>query len=485
VCSAVKDAPQSERLSQGSVRSRTFKELCEKAEDRYEDRNIDESLALGVQAAALSACVLTAPDRKALRDRAIKAATQAVQHFQDAGAVRNAALATAAIARLQLARERPDMAIRLAKDVLAMCQKAGDQQGDVISECIIVDAHILKATLLAAGKGVRQSHQLKFTPGERQEALKKDMAKHLDEALCVAPEALGHLRGEGDKRGEADMLCTLAEIHLGLGGLDESKEAAMLARDAFHDLEDRSGERTALLLELDAHIADKDGAEALDVGREIVKLFRKAKDRKGELEGMFTLLGVHQMMGQQDEVMKLANEIRAICKEERDVKTEGRVVDALMQAHIENGRVDDAIRTAEEAMELFRRASDSAGEALALHACGCLKLDRFFKDFDKDMEDFRAKGCMDKYWKGVNMTGYDEALGMINKAVRLFADAGDHQGQAMAEETVRSTEQRATMLNDPDVTKQIFKDGQVVDVVRTWNPGAKRAPDVALADIAG
>lgn len=344
---------------------------------------------------------------------------------------------------------------------------------------------MLKASLAISGKTVRQSSQLKMTATERAEELQKIRSKHLHDALQEVPQALELLSQATEKRAKADLLCTLADIHLGMGSLDDSKEAAMLARDVFHDLDDLRGEHAALLVEMDAHIADKDGSEALDVGKEIVKMFRKAKDRRGEAEGMLTLMSLHQMTGQVEDMMKLASDLRTICREERDVKMEGQVIDALMQAYIQSGNIDNAIRMSEEAMEVYRKANDKSGEAMALHACGCLELDRFFKEVGQQLDEFKKKGCVQQYYKEVDMAIYDKARGRIDKAVGLFKEAGDEQGQAMAEEAAWKTERKATMLNDPDTTTQVFKDGRMFDVVWTWNPGAKKDAHLSLGDFAG
>jgi len=488
LCTAVKDAPRSDRVGQGTVRTHSFKELCEKAEDRYEDRSIDESLLLGLQALALAACLYRGPHRKMSRDRAIRVANAALEHYRHMGAEPGEALALCALARLQLLRDRPDMAIRLATEAVGKFQKMGDQKAEASALAIVVDAHMLKAALVVSGKTLRDSRYVKLTASERDAEIQRLRAKHCEDALLEVQRAQELFAMTKDKRGKADLMCTLVEVYLGMESLDDAKEAAMNARDAFHDLGDRRGEQTALLLELDAHIAERDGREAVDVGREIVKLFRKAKDRKGEIEGMLTLLKVHQMTGQTGEVVKLVSEIRSACREEREAKMEGQAVDALMQTHIQGGRIDEAISTAQEAMDLYRRANDKSGEAMALHACACLRLDRFFEQLEKDLQEFRSRGCLQQYYKQPDMASYEECRSMVEKAAQLFKAAGDKQGQAMAEETHRTTEQRAAMMNDPDVTKQVMKDGRIVDVIRTWNP-KKQAQggdeNLALGDYAG
>merc|ERR1719270_1923483 len=123
---------------------------------------------------------------------------------------------------------------------------------------------------------------------------------HLADALVKVPEAIELFGQAKDKRGKADLMYTVADIRLSLNQFEDAKEYAMMARDLYHDVEDPKAEQMALLLELDIHLAESNGAEALDVGKEIVKLFRKAKDQRGEAEGLFTIMQVHSMMRQQE-----------------------------------------------------------------------------------------------------------------------------------------------------------------------------------------
>merc|ERR1740120_189295 len=316
-----------------------------------------------------------------------------------------------------------------------------------------------------------------MTPTEVEEDLRKLSGVHLQDALLPVQEALDLFAK--DKRSKADLMYTVADIRLSLNQLDDSKEYAMMARDFYHDVADPRGEQMALLLELDAHIAARNGPEALDVGKEIVKLFRKDKDQQGELEGMYTMMTVYGMMRQQEDMMSMAAQVRALCKETRDVKMEGLAIDAVMKYHIEQENWSDAMTTAREAIEVYRRGSDRQGEGMAVHSCACLELDRFFQEVEKNLEYFRKMGCMKHYWKDIDKAKYDELVGMLSKSIELFKLAGDKDGQDMAEETLKSTEKKLVMMNEPDETKQIRKNGRVVETVRTWNPVHERTPLVA------
>eukprot|EP00443_Scrippsiella_acuminata_P077506 CAMPEP_0115564122 /NCGR_PEP_ID=MMETSP0271-20121206/102391_1 /TAXON_ID=71861 /ORGANISM="Scrippsiella trochoidea, Strain CCMP3099" /LENGTH=398 /DNA_ID=CAMNT_0002998359 /DNA_START=23 /DNA_END=1221 /DNA_ORIENTATION=+ len=302
-----------------------------------------------------------------------------------------------------------------------------------VSVGLVVDAHMAKAASLGVGKNFRQSHQLKMTAAEAQEDLSRARGKHFGDAVRAAEGTLDLLTQTNQKRKKADLLCQVSAMHIGAGTLEDAKECAMTARDLYHDLQDPAGEKAALLVEMDAHIADKDGFEALDVAKEVTKVFRKAKDKRGEAEGMLLQMRVLGMMQQVEEMTRLAKDARSLCQSVGDKKMEGQVVSALLES---------------------------------------------------DLAHFRKMGCMQQYYKEPDINAYEASLGLVKKAVDLFEAAEDAEGKAMAQQTLNASDQKAAMMNDPNETKQIWKDGKLVDVVKTWNPnrdaGSGQAP--ALAD---
>lgn len=80
--------------------------------------------------------------------------------------------------------------------------------------CVIIDAHMLKASMVDSGKFVRQSHLLKLTPSEREEELRKMRSRHLEDALKETQAARG-LRGAACKTHSFEHAVAL-ELLLGL-----------------------------------------------------------------------------------------------------------------------------------------------------------------------------------------------------------------------------------------------------------------------------
>merc|ERR1711972_984732 len=157
-----------------------------------------------------------------------------------------------------------------------------------------------------------------------------------------------------------------------------------------------------------------------------------------------------------------------------------------MRACIEKEDSEVAMSHAREAADIFRKASDKSGEARALHARGCLELEAFFKQLDADLAYFKKMGCIQQHYKEVDIKAYDESLGFCKRAAELFEEAEDTEGQAMVKQTLQDADQKAAMMNDPTETKQIWKDGKLVDVIRTWNPSESQSDGAnpAIADAA-
>lgn len=478
VCRVVVEAPR-DRIFPAAGKLQWVGTLLGTADKLFQDGRYDPALPASLEALAAAAVFLDGAEHKVLRDKGLGVAKCAVDYFQSRDEPDSAAQAMIALARFQLVRNRPDQAIQTAGSAREALQRVGHRKGEATCLCIVVEAHVRKATLVASGKTVRKSHQLKMTPSEIEADLRKMSGVHLQDALGPVQEALDLFAK--DKRSKADLMYTVADIRLSLNQLDDAKEYAMMARDFFHDVQDPKCEQMALLLELDAHVAGRDGAEALDVGKEIVKLFKKSKDLRGELEGMFTMMTVYGMMRQQEDMMSMASQLRALCRDSRDVKMEGLVVDAVMKYHMEQESWSEATASARDAIELYRKGSDRQGEAMAVHSCACLELDRFFQEVDSNIEYFKKMGCMQQYWKEINKAKYDECIEMLTRSVELFKQVGDQTGLSMAEETLRSTERKLVMLNDPDETRQIRRNGRVVETVRTWNPNPVREPEVIAA----
>lgn len=268
-------------------------------------------------------------------------------------------------------------------------------------------------------------------------------------------------------------MCAIADICMAMQDYDEAKESAQMSRDIFTDLEDLAGQENALTLEVEAHIESGDGVEALSTAEEVVKMYRKSGDKLKEAEAMFGCVRVLYMKGDLDEMNKLAKETRSLCERvEGSCKVEGLVLHCVIKAQMHNEEVPDAVKTAKEAIQVYKKGGDTMGEASALHSCACIALDKFFKDTKDNQKALIVAGYSKAAHKESDIPAYKEAVDMVERAYELYEEIGDKESMQLVADTMANINIRATMLNEPDETREIHKGTsgiQLVEVVEIWN----------------
>eukprot|EP00421_Protoceratium_reticulatum_P065873 CAMPEP_0168416020 /NCGR_PEP_ID=MMETSP0228-20121227/30530_1 /TAXON_ID=133427 /ORGANISM="Protoceratium reticulatum, Strain CCCM 535 (=CCMP 1889)" /LENGTH=496 /DNA_ID=CAMNT_0008429843 /DNA_START=46 /DNA_END=1536 /DNA_ORIENTATION=- len=428
----------------------------------------EESLRKSMEAIAAVSAHFTKDEHKGIRDKAQKSVNKALAHFQEAGDQLGEAHALKASARIQVTKNRPEGAKKTAMQAASLFRVKGDKRGEASSMITVVDAHLSKAALVGKPGHVRQTANLKKTQSQVEEENRAEALKHQEDAMNAAREVVELFRQANEKRGQADMLCALADINITMTEFERAKEVSMLARDLYLDLDDRRGAQKALELEHDAHIKSFDGEEALNAAQEMVKMFRQAGERRGEAEGMFLVMKTHFQMGNVEELMKVGQDARSLTDKANDVEMGGIILDSMMKAQTHQGNDEEALKFATEAIDVYRKGNHKKGEAAALHACAGIMLDKFFKESDENMKAFRESGYNAARFRDFDMETYDKALGMVNQAETIYRDMNDKEGLEQILETQQNITIRATMLNEPDETKQVTKDGKLHEVVHTW-----------------
>lgn len=445
------------------------KDAVSKAAAACNSNDKAEALQLACQALNLVSGNFVNSDLKKARDKSMKSVQQAASHFKETGNGVGEAHAVCALARLTLSKNRPEGAIKEATQASDLFQEVGNKKGMAQALSTAVDAHLLKAKVVIEGKGVRMNAMVKKTPTEIQEELKALQKKHFEDAATQAREVIELFRQGRDQRGQADMMVSLADISNASGDYEQAKEVAQMARDIYFDLGDNKGQQTALQMEIAAHIESMDGTEALNTAQEIIKVYRKANDKLGEAEGMLEVMKVLYMQGEIAEMMKVGTDARGLLAKSRDASLEGQVLDLIMRAQVSEEKHDEAIKTTREAIDVYRTKNDKHGEAIALHACSTMILDKFFKETKENFALFKKMGFNEDYFKEVDMETYEEAVGMLNKATEYFRALKDKGALEMALETQRQVMIKTTMMNDPDETKNIVKDRKLAEKIETWN----------------
>lgn len=444
-------------------------EAVNKAADACNRPDKEEALRLALQAFAIVAAAFANGAYKKMRDTGVKLVQQAVTHCKESGDTLGEAHAMCASAKLTLAKNRPEGAIKEATQASDLFHKASNKKGMALAMSTAVDAHLLKAKAVIEGKGVRMNALVKKTPTEVQAELKSMQKAHFEDAGAQAREVVELFRQGRDQRGQADMLVLLADISIATTDFEQAKEVAQMARDIYLDLGDNKGQQAALQMEVNANIESMDGAEALTAAQEIIRVYKKENDKRGEAEGMYEVMKVLYLKGDIPEMMKMGADARSLLATAKDARLEGQVLDIMMRAQTSEEQTDEAIKTAREAVDVYRTANDKHGQAMALHACSCMILDKFFKDTKANFGVFKKMGYNEDHYVEPDMAAYEEAVGMLNTATEFFTNLRDKENLELALESQRQVTIKVTMMSDPDETRNFVKNTQLQQTIQTWN----------------
>jgi len=443
----------------------------------------EEGLRRACEALSLLSVHFTKAPCKPTRDRAQKTVTKVIAYFQGTGDQLGEAYAMKSLARIQVTKNRPEGAKKTATQAAALFRMKGDKKNEASSMVTVVDSHLSKAALVGQPGHTKFTHRLDKTSNQVEEDHKAEALRYQEDAMNAAREVAELFRQANDKRGQADMLCCLADVQNQMNEFERAKEVCMMARDLYLDLDDRKGAQKALELEHHAHIQTGDGEEALNTAQELVKMYRQANDKSGEAEGMFLVMKTHFQFGNCEDLMKVGKDARNICQKANDVEMEGVILDSMMKAQMFLENDDEALKQSEEAIDVFKKAGHKKGQAAAMHACAGIMLDKFFKESDQNVTAWRKSGFNANLFKDYDMESYDKALGLVKEAEDIFTQLGDKEGLALILETQQNITIRATMLSEPDETKQVIKGLQPSEVIHTWHiPDPEDAAAAALAD---
>jgi len=174
-----------------------------------------------------------------------------------------------------------------------------------------------------------------------------------------------------------DSLIQVGELLLAKDDVDEAKNVAREARDIFQDLEDPYGEARALNLILSANMLhEADAVDALFAAKDVLWLFRgndispEEEDKKAIADGLHGQAKVHFSIGELSEAKETAQEALKYYKEAKMSPKEaaygqGYALQALAHVYCAELSPDEGLPFSEESVELFARAGEIKGQAMA------------------------------------------------------------------------------------------------------------------------
>mmetsp|Transcript_56082 Transcript_56082/g.120773 ORF Transcript_56082/g.120773 Transcript_56082/m.120773 type:complete len:937 (+) Transcript_56082:95-2905(+) len=253
------------------------------------------------------------------------------------------------------ATEDPREGLKMAKDALVMYQEIKDTVAEADTLRLIIHAHRLIA-----------ESTLWENEGEASAASRK-------EAEQVAKEGLAAFQEKGDKRGQAAMLISLAEVCLDarMGRTDKvrAEEALTHVQQARDLLSDSGADKLkAICLMTEALIQCKKYSytEAVEASEEAEKAFFVAGDSKGRARSLHIKSVAHILKHEIDDGLDCSRDALRLARDMGSKKMIGFELLTVALIHMEREKPSEAIPLATEALELFQATSMGKGfEALA------------------------------------------------------------------------------------------------------------------------
>jgi len=195
-----------------------------------------------------------------------------------------------------------------------------------------------------------------------------------DEALRVAEEELSKYREVADKRGQACMLLSLAEVHLqdsrfyGTKNLTRAMDSAKGALMLFQEVKDRKMEGIAQLELVNLHYIKGRSKATLEAAEAALAIFRELGDRKNEAKSLHGVALSYAIPDGFRSAVKKAKEALTIYRELGDLKKEAFELSVIADWYLGWDQPTKALRCAQNALSVNRerQVANKRPEAFAL-----------------------------------------------------------------------------------------------------------------------
>jgi tetratricopeptide (TPR) repeat protein len=339
----------------------------------------------------------------------------------------------------------------MAQAAIAAYRKDADKVGEASVMRTMLNAHLAKAAA-----GVNPNLELAYDSAVKMETMKQQKEAEMDSAIEIAKEAVGLFRAMGSRKGEAEMMLKIAEVHLYKDEPDQAIAVAREARAIYTEVNDPHGEAQALHITINANMSnEEDTDDALTAAKDVVKLFqgrdRKTadEDKKAVANALHTLAQVHLARFEAQEALEAAQSAQTYFLEANEKKYgTALVLNTISQIHQVDGKMADALKAAKQSMEVYQEIGYRPGEANALHNVAYLELTAIF-DAVADQPDIFTKEQSDKLevaWK--------DAI----QALEIFQELKMADGEELVTETINIFIEKARKIHVQQFqpTKTIF-----------------------------
>lgn len=255
--------------------------------------------------------------------------------------------------------------------------------------------------------------------------------RKLEKAAEVAKEAVEFYQWTEERDLEAASLMIQSDICFMRGEKNDALDCASQAQTIFHQLRHRESEGKALKAMSQILTAQKDYERALLKAEKALSIFRRTADKANEVHALNLTAHNHvlllvQMHDGPPSVRQAFNFAQGIARASRtveesiftaeawgDKRSHASALSAAAHFDVYEKRFEDALDKASQAEDLFRQLADLKSEASIMVFKGRI----------------------------LGMSGHiHEAVETISTALAVFTDAGDAEGQAVAQHALQSLE---------------------------------------------
>ncbi|MET0236740.1 MAG: BTAD domain-containing putative transcriptional regulator [Kibdelosporangium sp.] len=247
--------------------------------------------------------------------------------------------------------------------------------------------------------------------------------------------ALRAVRAEGNRRGEAALLCSLASLHLSRNRLAPARSVLPRALELFEELGDTHGRAMALRNLSLLYYLDGDTARSADACRLALDGFRRAGDLVGHAHVLGQVARIDLDAGRYESAVDRLNTALAICREVNVPRVEAQTRHRLGEVLFRQRRYEQAKLVMGDVLTVVRSDNDLAGEGYALHTLGLIcsemgekaeseRLLRAAIDVRERIMDFvgAARVSLDLATLLGEWDTYGEAITLAERAAHTFAD---------------------------------------------------------------
>lgn len=400
-----------------------------------------------------------------LGEEALYAARESLKLARDARDQQLEAAALHAVAEVRVLTQDHREGLAAAQDALTFARKIADKRGEALVQCVLAQTFAglnqRDEAVTAARDAVALSQEVQEL-GVEGKAL--DVAigalgatKALETAVDLFQRAKDHFKNVGQKRIESLVTCKLAKVY---SMQTEHSTAVVLAKQAVALASDSKASKAVAQVALaNACIGNEDFDDAQKEAMEGAALFRELQDQTGEISAVEAAVNSCLQKLDADDGLRIATQAMERFQATGNKSTEATMMLAVAEIALQTQDVEGAIVLYKKARSTFNQVKDTRGEAMAFHKLAslattigdieealwstqrALALYRKIKDksgeaglllVSADMSFAKAWGHMAQDHTTKAQQEAKEALRNATLAAGILKVAGDRQGEATA-----------------------------------------------------